>query len=259
MKNLGRYNFYGQQWRRENARIIFSLVLEILPKINSAVDFGCGLGYWLSVLKEFGVNDIKGYDGHWTDKESLEIPKECFEAINLENIIAVEKRYDLAISIEVAEHLPEKSAEAFIQMLTKSSDIILFSAAIPYQGGTNHINLQWQDYWHKLFHSFGYMGIDIRKLLWNDTKVKTWYKQNMILYVQKNKIEQINVSKYHCGITDQCLNIVHPETYIEKAKKHIQNMPLTQLYKEVIKRTIKRIRRKGLGNLSKILKNKNGT
>lgn len=117
-------------------------------------------------MKEAGVNEIRGYDGNWLDKKVLRIPHECFTAIELADGVNVDRKYDLAMSLEVAEHLPAESADLFVESLTKASDFILFSAAIPFAGGTNHINEQWPDYWNSLFNKYGYTVMDfLRPLL----------------------------------------------------------------------------------------------
>lgn len=238
--DTSKYNnrFYNQHWRRVTAGIILSKMLKILPETNSAVDFGCGLGIWLAVLRKLGVKEIKGYDGNWIDKETLEIPKACFTVADLSQTVSVEKRYDLAISIEVAEHLPEKSAKIFVETLTKASDIVLFSAAIPWQRGVNHINEQWQGYWYKLFHEFGYIGMDIRSLIWNDSRIGVAQRQNIMLYVKKDKVSSINISEKYYRLTDKYINFVHPELYL---KRNVWVVPLFELYKIAIKRTIKKL------------------
>jgi hypothetical protein len=233
--DTGKYNFefFNQPWRKETASYILSEILKILPKIDSAVDFGCGLGAWLAVLSKSGIAEIKGYDGNWIDKDKLEIPKECFTAVELDKIVVVNKRYDLAISIEVAEHLPDKSAKIFVETLTNASDIVLFSAAIPYQGGENHLNEQWQSYWYDLFNEFGYVGIDIRSLIWNDNRIGFIQRQNIMLYVKKDKIGKINFPFIADG---KYLNFVHPQMYL---KRDVEAISLSRLYKKMIKRTMK--------------------
>jgi hypothetical protein len=216
-----------------------------LPKINSAVDFGCGTGTWLSVLRNCGIKEIKGYDGYWVERESLKIPQEYFTVSELNKKVTVEKRYDLAISIEVAEHLPEESAKIFVETLIDASDIVLFSAAIPCQGGRNHINEQWQDYWYTIFDEYGYAGIDyLRKKIWNEKKIKSFYRQNIMLYVKKEKLGEINVSEEYYT-ENKLLNIVHPEMFMGKIdyleKESVHNVPLWALYKVAIKRSIKKI------------------
>jgi len=234
-------NFYEQQWvsSLESAKIILPIVLSVLPKINSVADFGCGTGVWLSVLKDLGVNDIMGYDGAWVKEETLKIPIDKFEAVELDKKVSIRKKYDLAISVEVAEHLPEKSARTFVETLVKSSDIVLFSAAIPLQGGTNHINEQWQDYWHNIFNEFGFIGTDyIRKKIWNIQDVEIVYRQNIVLYV-KCGIECEIKNFYNEEII---WNVVHPEFFIERDKYiNLYTVSLFVLYKIGIKRTIKKI------------------
>ncbi len=113
-------------------------------------------------------------------KEEEFIPKDLTKPLKLK------EKFDLAISLEVAEHLPEKSAEIFIDSLTGLSDIILFSAAIPYQRGTNHINEQFPEYWIDKFKKRNYLVIDcIRKKIWNNPKVYFFYSQNILLFIKK--------------------------------------------------------------------------
>jgi len=200
-----------------SAELILSIILEILPKIESAVDIGCGVGTWLSVLKAKGINDIKGIDGYWVNEKHLQIPRESFLPFNFtkEKFLFNNRRFDLGISLEVAEHLPEEQAISFVDLLTKLSDFILFSAAIPHQGGRHHVNEQWLDYWLDLFYLRGFVGLDvIRKKIWNDQNVPPWYKQNAVLLVSKDRIHEL---KLNDDITNLYpLSIVHPSTYLAK-------------------------------------------
>ena len=243
--DVKQYNsrFYRRKWRKENAENILSALLKIFLNVNSAVDFGCGIGVWLAVLKDLGIEEIKGYDGHWVNKKLLVIPEECFTEVDLEKMVDIEKRYDLAISIEVAEHLPEKFAESFVETLTKASDIILFSAAIPYQGGQNHINEQWQNYWYAIFQKFGYAGTNIiRNITWNNDRIVPIYKQNMVLYVKKEKIRELNIDDQYFDKSNQYFNVVHPEMWSGKMEKEgIYDISLLRLYRIGLKRTVKKL------------------
>src|SRR5699024_10679550 len=117
---------------------------DIIPTVHSAVDVGCGVGTWLSVLAAWGVKDIQGYDGDWIDTALLEIPAAHFSSRNLTEALAPPAaRFDLAMSLEVAEHLPASAARTFVKSLTAQSDFVLFSAAVPHQGGRHHVNEQW--------------------------------------------------------------------------------------------------------------------
>jgi SAM-dependent methyltransferase len=245
-------DFYENQWRGslKSAEIILPIVLEIVPNVKSAVDFGCGVGTWLSVLKRLGVNEIRGYDGSWGKKELLKIPQEYFTEIELDKEILVDKKYDMAISVEVAEHLPEQSAEKFIKTLTQASDLVVFSAAIPFQGGTNHINEQWQSYWYNIFKQFGFIGIDcLRKKIWNQSEVQSWYKQNIMLYINKKNIGEINLSQEYY---QDNLDIVHPELYMNRIKaikalennlknNNVNTISMRKLCKVAVKRILKKM------------------
>jgi len=206
------------------ARKIISLILNTLPPVQSAIDIGCGVGTWLSVLKEFGVKDICGLDGYWVDKQYLVIPNDCFQIVDLKQpIIEKPKKYDLALCLEVAEHLPETSAKTLVESLVNLSDFVLFSAAIPQQGGVGHKNEQWQGYWAEIFQKLNYIAIDmVRPNIWNDANIYFWYRQNIILYVHKDRVSMLREvvlpysgSLVH-GVTvsiNPMLSVVHPDLY----------------------------------------------
>lgn len=167
---------------RSSASVIAPLVLQNVS-VTSVVDVGCGLGTWLSAFAAHGVEDIFGLDGDYVVREQLEIPVEKFQAANLAQSIALGRRFDLAICLEVAEHLPDASASALVGSLTSMADVILFSAAPPGQGGTNHVNEQWPAYWAQLFDARGFQAFDVlRPIVWDDPSVDWWYAQNSVLY-----------------------------------------------------------------------------
>lgn len=116
------------------AEKVYSILLDSM-EINSIVDVGCGVGTWLYAAQEFGRTDILGIDGDWVSEEQLVIPCNKFRRQDLNESIMVERRFDLVQTMEVAEHLKPERADGFVDDLTKLSDVVLFSAAIPYQGG----------------------------------------------------------------------------------------------------------------------------
>jgi hypothetical protein len=180
-------NFYKHRHHKTEyaAERILSIVLDVIPKTESAVDLGCGVGTWLSVLRQKGIQDIQGIDGEWVNTDLLEIPDSNFMTGNFSEGIDIDRRFGLAISLEVAEHLPERKSSSFVETLTQLSDFVLFSAAIPYQGGTHHLNEQWPEYWDNLFREKGYVGFDIiRRNIWDDETIPFYYKQNILLFVQ---------------------------------------------------------------------------
>jgi hypothetical protein len=197
------------------AQTVLGVVLPALPPVRSAIDVGCGVGTWLSVLADRGVADIQGVDGPWVDVANLAIPSQCFAHHDLRQDRDFGRRFDLAISLEVAEHLPADRAAGFVRWLAALSDIVLFSAATPRQGGKNHFNEQWQEYWAAQFAEREYVPVDfIRARIWNDAKIATWYRQNLLLYVRRARLPEIRLPD-GAGAPGP-LSIVHPEVFIAK-------------------------------------------
>jgi SAM-dependent methyltransferase len=189
----------------------------ILDLVNpeSVLDVGCGIGTWLSTFKKLGVRDLLGVDGEYVDMNLLEnfLSKEYFLAHDLTKVLDLERKFDLVISLEVAEHLPEEFADSFVKTLVQHGDVILFSAAIPGQGGQGHINEQWPSYWRDLFNVHGFEMYDcVRATFWNNPDVNWWYKQNLFLVVSKKK-------KLDLPGTTNCPNLVHPELYDWRVKQ----------------------------------------
>jgi len=92
------------------------------------------------------------------------------------------------MSVEVAEHLPHEVADGFVKLLTDHADYVVFSAAIPHQGGSRHINEQWPDYWVSRFAQKGFILHDIlRWCIWNDARVQPWYRQNILLFAKAGR------------------------------------------------------------------------
>jgi SAM-dependent methyltransferase len=208
--------FYSDRHGRTEhaAETILSLVLSRSPGIKSAVDVGCGVGTWLNVCERHGVDRIQGYDGPWVDREELVIPQERFSPQNLEEEIPSAQRFDLVISLEVAEHLPAEKAEHFVRQLTKLGDRVLFSAAIPGQGGVGHLNEQWPEYWTEKFGAHGFVPVDvIRHQIWTDTKIPVHYRQNTLIFEKTDA--RLPVEAEASPSPGLPLALVHPEVYLE--------------------------------------------
>ena len=127
MKDVGYNNKYYRHIEKAaltSAQVIVPYLIESYSP-NSVVDIGCGRGAWLSSFAENGVKRYRGFDGQWVDKKELLIPVDRFTQANLETFKAPKwvetNKFDLAISLEVAEHLPWQSAKNFIKQLTTFS------------------------------------------------------------------------------------------------------------------------------------------
>ena len=205
--------FHTQQnGSRRSAQTIIPIVQKLVPA-SSVLDVGCGTGGWLAEFQAAGVRDIVGVDGDYVDLHMLQIPDEQFIAHDLTQPLALGRRFDLVVSLEVAEHLPASGADIFIQSLIRHGDVILFSAAVPYQGGRYHVNEQWPDYWAAKFLACGYVPIDaIRRKIWQNDNVQWWYAQNTILYGNREALGK------HPLLADSgehsALPLIHPRLYM---------------------------------------------
>jgi SAM-dependent methyltransferase len=177
------YFAYLKDSSLDSAKIVAPLIMNIVQP-SSVVDVGCGTGAWLSAFAELGIDDYLGMDGAWVRASDLLIPETHFARTDLTAGNRVERRFDLALSLEVAEHLDESTAADFVDLLVSLSDRVVFSAASPYQGGAHHVNERWPDYWHGLFRRHGYECYDIlRPMLWQ-LPVAFYYAQNMLLFAR---------------------------------------------------------------------------
>jgi hypothetical protein len=205
-----------------------SIVRSAIPPIDSAVDVGCGVGTWLHVLSEKGVSEIHGVDGDWVKTEYLVIPESCFTTHDLSRDVKLPNRFDLAVSLEVAEHLPATNAAQFVDTLTSLSDFVLFSAAIPGQGGIKHVNEQWPSYWFSLFADRGYIPLDfIRKQIWQDESIPFWYRQNVFLMVDKDRVNEVSIDQSPVAATP-------PEQYLIYFDKLVRPLGIKQSVKSFL-------------------------
>jgi 2-polyprenyl-3-methyl-5-hydroxy-6-metoxy-1,4-benzoquinol methylase len=162
-----------------------------LLQIKSVVDVGCGDGTWLDAFRQRGVSHTVGIDGNHIERDLLKIPVDQFHPMNLERPRRWKERFDLVLSLEVAEHLRASAAKRFVSFLAGLGDVVCFSAAVPGQSGHNHINEQWPDYWANLFRAHGFIKIDcLRAGTWDDQRVAWYYAQNMFIFARPRAIRR---------------------------------------------------------------------
>ncbi len=218
---------------RSSAQAIFRHVLPYV-KPRSVADVGCGVGMWLGILAQQGI-EVLGIDGDYVDRSMLEIPEERFRPHDLTDRLPPLGSFDLVISMETAEHLPLWRAESFVADLCSLGPVVLFSAAIPSQGGTCHVNEQWPEYWVALFRSNGFRAVDcIRPNVWNEPSVDWWYCQNAFLVVREDVFSSNESLRALAGIHGTPLSLVHPRNYLGKVhgatfQSDIRNHPLSSV------------------------------
>jgi SAM-dependent methyltransferase len=201
-----------------SAARILPIVLEILEP-DSIVDLGCGRGAWLKVASHLGVTRLVGIDGPWVTSADLMIDASCFRPTDFtkEAIPDLERRFDLAICCEVLEHVSPEIARTMIDWLCRNSRAVLFSAAIPGQGGRNHINEDWMSNWVGLFSARNFDAYDIiRPRVWSDQDVADFYRQNCILAAERGHPSFSGMTP----VSGQGLDRVHPELFSRRMNKY---------------------------------------
>lgn len=170
-------------------------------KVTSMLDVGCGTGTWMKAALNQGIIDVRGVDGVAVDPDQLHIPSSRRTLADLTKPWQAERRFDLVVCMEVAEHLPESAADILIQTLVTHGDIICFSAACPNQAGENHINCQWPAWWQCRFNDHGFTCDDsLRWRWWNQEDIEPWYRQNTFFARRSNT----------AGNEPRIASVVHP-------------------------------------------------
>ncbi len=223
-----------------SATIVVPRLLQLLEPITvyAAFDVGCGSGAWLAQLRRLGVETTLGVDGEYVDPAWLLIPSDDFVArdlsrqpLDLDRLLREHgldssdwrsargpgRPFDLALCLEVAEHLPAEAAPGLVETLTTASPVVAFSAAIPHQGGTHHVNEQWPAYWAELFAARGFTVVDpLRDELWGDPRVDYYYAQNLLLFVDADQLDRYpKLAAAHTDARPEALARVHPRKWIE--------------------------------------------
>jgi SAM-dependent methyltransferase len=162
-----------------------SILADLKP--SSLVDVGCGTGALLAVLKDRGCR-VLGLEYaesglEYCRKRNLDVRKFDIERAPVPD----DPTFDVAISLEVAEHLPASVADRFVALLAGLSDRIVFTAAHPGQGGTDHINEQPASYWIAKFADHGFStDVDLAsrwKKDWESSgQVASYYFQNLLIF-----------------------------------------------------------------------------
>lgn len=184
---------------------------------TSVVDVGCGRGHWLGAFADAGASTLVGIDGPWNLERfaslrqvefvPLDLGQACLSADRLMDAVGG-RHFDVGVCTEVLEHLPDESGDAVIEMLTAIARVVVFSAAIPGQGGRGHRNERWQSHWAARFEERGFRAFDlIRPRIWADDDVDYWYRQNLVLYAAPETFAD------RVPADSAALDLVHPALF----------------------------------------------
>jgi SAM-dependent methyltransferase len=148
---------------------------------STVIDVGCGSGNLLLALKIRGVRGV----GYEYSAAALALCRQRaldVRRLDIERDPMPSGRADVVISTEVAEHLPESCADRFVDLLTGLADNVVLTAALPGQGGTDHVNEQPNEYWIAKFAGRGLFLDEMITSLWR----RTWPERGVIANLSTN-------------------------------------------------------------------------
>ena len=175
------FDYLDRGARRSAARMVPIIAERLRPR--SVLDVGCGRGVWIAAWTLAGTEDCLGVDGDYVDRRRLAIPGERFVAHDLSRPFDLGREFDLVQSLETAEHIDERCADTFIDNLCRHGRLVMFSAAVPGQGGESHVNERPPDYWRRKFLTRGFVAYDWpRAAVRGLSEIEPWYRYNALLF-----------------------------------------------------------------------------
>ncbi len=170
----------------ESARVIVPVVVEVLGLPNRVVDLGGGTGAWARAFREAGAESAVCIDDPRMKSSELHVEAADFVPHDLSSSMPKPVECDLAVSLEVAEHLPSALTDELVAFLTGSAPVVLFSASRPGQPGYGHINEQPARFWRERFAAANYSELDlIRPRIVGQSAIPYWYRQNLMVYASE--------------------------------------------------------------------------
>ena len=152
------------------------------------VDVGCGTGALLERFRDRGC-EVLGLDYSEAALLFCRVRHLNVLKFDLEKEVFMDtSRFDVAISLEVAEHLPAEVADRYVDLLTRLSSVIIFSAARPGWGGMDHVNEQPPSYWIAKFQQRGFEHEETLSNRWSEEwkaagTVASYYYEHLMIFV----------------------------------------------------------------------------
>jgi len=198
------------------ARLILPHVVQAVGAPGTVLDIGCGVGPWLRAIQDqLPDAEITGIDHPGVPRDLLMIAEDEFVGMDLRKAFDLGSRFDLVLSMEVAEHIESENAHVFVRNLTRHADHILFSAAVPGQGGDDHVNERWPSFWTDLFAQEGFLCNDfIRPRIWDNVEIPFWYRQNTMLFTRTPLALSGEYRSFHGA------DLVHPDLLTGSIRYH---------------------------------------
>jgi len=156
--------------------------------------------------------------------------------LRLTEPVNLSRRFELAMCLEVAEHLPAESADILVETLTNLAPVVMFSAAHPGQGGQDHVNERWPAYWYRRFAQHGYGVLDIlRGPLSDDPGVLDCYRRNIVFYVESSRSLAILVRAEESDV---------PDAFVLAHQDGITTDLLHQPWRVLVRTLVRKLRRR---------------
>jgi SAM-dependent methyltransferase len=165
---------------------------------RSVVDIGCGHGSLLSAFSRVSPEvKVRGFDNSRaalakSKSKGLNVSRFNLADLRgkkLQELAGAVGASDVAVCLEVAEHLPFWHATKLVRLLT-ACDVVIFSAAHPNQGGVLHVNEQPAEYWIKKFAKEDFLLDGANDAFREDVaalNLPSWYKQNVNVFRRRGR------------------------------------------------------------------------
>jgi len=177
----------GEKFKKDSASKVAEIINEHVA-FNSVFDVGCGMGIYLEEFHRLG-KEAFGCD---FSVEGLRITPKQFTAFQADATkpITLNRKFDLLICFEVAEHIHKKYSKQLVTNCIRNSDTVLFTAAPVGQGGVGHINEQPYEFWIDLFVEQGFAldnGLtEQMRAQMKKENVVFWIANNLMLFHSVN-------------------------------------------------------------------------
>jgi SAM-dependent methyltransferase len=188
---------FDPQWHWEN------FFMDVAPfqyiavkyKPDSVFDVGCGIGAYLILFKHSGSSKVLGVDGIPISATILRSTE--YREVDLSQPISLDRKFDLVMCLEVAEHLPEDSSSTLMDTVRQhAGGLIIFSAAEPGQPGHGHINTVAISEWLQRWGAVGWFPVLDETLAMRALATLPWFKRNIIV-LRKGANEATNEAVRH--------------------------------------------------------------
>lgn len=205
---------YQREGAARSAAHSLRVVLNLLP-LGSVLDVGCGAGAWLAAYRKLGVADYLGVDGAYVDRSMLLIADSCFRPIDITKPFDCGRQFDVVQCLEVAEHVPQHASATLVDNIVRHGKRVIFSAAVPGQGGEDHINERPYTYWRDLFSARGYRLFDfVRPCIAHCDAVEPWYRYNLLFFAHDSVIHELPPEILTARVSDEkAIRDFSPATY----------------------------------------------